>query len=192
MRKAGAGGRGGDASVEGNDSFAEGGGGGEAVIGDGGRGGDARVKGVRSFGKGGQGGRGGVVAGQPGMDVEAFGDNMFVAGGTGGEAPQADGRGGRGGPSYVAGQRSTMKLPYWAPNNFPGRGGDGVDTVQYTARRLIVEDLKARHLNLRPFSSDDIWYDRTTSADRLNELLEDAGHRWRVRIVSGEYEFWDL
>lgn len=55
----GTGGAGGQAEVEGDDSTALGGHGGEAVIGDGGPGGKAHVKGNRSTGVGGKGGRGG-------------------------------------------------------------------------------------------------------------------------------------
>src|SRR5713226_6369069 len=95
--KKGTAGSGGHASVEGDDSRAEGGEGGEAVFGDGARGGHARVKGNNSAGVGGKAGRGGVGPGQPGMDVEVIGDDTFVVGGEGGEARQIDGRGGRGG-----------------------------------------------------------------------------------------------
>lgn len=62
----GSGGRGGVAYAEGEDSSAEGGAGGEGVIGDGGRGGDARADARKSKARGGKGGRGGIGPGMPG------------------------------------------------------------------------------------------------------------------------------
>lgn len=69
MTNKGAGGRGGDATVSGDDSTAEGGQGGDAVIGDGGAGGQASVAADRSHAIGGRGGRGGIGPGGPGGDV---------------------------------------------------------------------------------------------------------------------------
>jgi hypothetical protein len=63
------GGRGGHAYVDGSDSSAEGGQGGDAVAGDGGRGGDAAVFGDRGRAVGGPGGRGGIGPGGPGGDA---------------------------------------------------------------------------------------------------------------------------
>lgn len=63
------GGRGGDASVSGNDSTAEGGGGGDANGGKGGDGGHASVAADRSHALGGLGGRGGLKPGGKGGDA---------------------------------------------------------------------------------------------------------------------------
>lgn len=153
--------------------------------------------GNRSVALGGQGGRGGIGPGGPGGDAMVDSDDMFRVGGQGGEANQADGRGGRGGLSYELSsfglpRHPHMRRPYGEPNYEPGRGGDAPDTPQYKARRLIIEDLKARYFNAKPLSSDNIWYDRVkVSTDWLNEQLLSEGHRWRVSIEADEYTFED-
>jgi len=202
------GGPGGDALVEGDASTAEGGDGGEAVRGPGGRGGRATVRGNNSFAKGGKGGRGGIVAGMDGTDADVAGDNQGAIGGNGGEAPQADGRGGRGASStdeeflqllkqlgVPESIRPHLKQPYGAPNLIPGRGGDGADSVQYKARRIIIEDLKCQFFRQRGIAERDefhIWYDReTVSLGWLNDQLVKLGHRWRVELVDEEYQFAD-
>ncbi len=202
------GGPGGDALVEGDASTAAGGDGGEAVIGPGGKGGAATVRGNNSFAKGGKGGRGGVVAGMDGTDAEVVGDNQGAFGGNGGEAPQADGRGGRGasiddqfGPLFKMlgipeSIRPHLKQPYGAPNLIPGRGGDGADSVQHRARRIIIEDLKCQFFRRNEIAERDeyhIWYDReVVNLAWLNEQLMKFGHRWHVELVDEEYEFSDI
>lgn len=193
----GKGGHGGHASVNGESSIAQGGDGGDAVIGDGGHGGDARVDGNNSEARGGQGGRGGVDPGGRGGDAMAAGSNTFAVGGQGGEASQSDGRGGRGGRSYMpwlfGDKRLHMRLPYGEVNNYPGRGGDSVDTPQYKARRLIVENLKERYFRAKSLPMEDVWYDREiVGLDWLNERIKAEGHRWQVSLVDSEYEFTDL
>lgn len=130
MTRRGVGGRGGDGYVEGDNSNAEGGQGGDAGLGDGGRGGDASIIGNNGRAIGGRGGRGGIGPGGPGGDAHiirdpvalgtllqadkgasgqggnayAIGEGAFeaiVAGGQGGEASQPDGRGGRGGRAFM-------------------------------------------------------------------------------------------
>lgn len=198
----GAGGAGGDAEVTGDDSSAEGGAGGEAVVGDGGCGGHARVNGNRSQALGGKGGRGGIGQGQPGMDVIVEQDGVFSEGGQGGESNQPDGRGGRGGRAprahlFFGGvDRGHIKPPYGRPHNEPGRGGDAPDTPQYMARKLCVMALKERYLIARgasPIDYDTVWYDRSVvPLDWLNETLHMRGHRWSVSVVDDEYEFSDI
>jgi hypothetical protein len=198
--RTGKGGAGGHAEVVGDDSTAHGGDGGEGVIGDGGLGGNAAVRGDRSGAIGGKGGRGGLGPGQPGADIEVDGDNAFGAGGQGGEGYQIDGRGGRGGRAHgmelLGLERRHMRLPYGEPNNEFGRGGDGADTTQYKARRLIIEDMKRRFFRRRSLPEQtvhEIWYDREiVSVEHLNHQLGQDGHRWRVTIVDGEYEFTDV
>lgn len=194
------GGSGGDASVEGDSSTAIGGDAGDAVIGPGGPGGLARVVGDNSRAEGGRGGRGGLGPGGPGGHAEVFGDGMSSFGGDGGEASQADGRGGRGGLPHIKAfealgiPRRRMKLPYWAPNKVPGRGGDSSDTIQHTARRLILEELKLLYFARHGRGTDriSVWYDREfVPLNWLNQQLRADGHQWTVSVVDEEYEFRD-
>lgn len=198
-----AGGKGGDAEVAGDHSTARGGDAGDAVIGPGGDGGTAKVNGTRSSAVGGRGGRGGIGPGGSGMHVEVDGDNQHARGGDGGEANQPDGRGGRGGASPISDEhremfglpkrRPHMRWPYGEPITEPGRGGDGADTPQYKARRLIIEDLKASYFRANGLSALDVWWDReTVPLGWLNEQLQAGGFGWRAAIVADEYEFTDV
>lgn len=196
-RNSGSGGRGGHASVKGDRSIAQGGDGGEALIGDGGSGGDSDVLGNNSAAEGGQGGRGGIGPGGAGGDAIVVGDNAFAAGGQGGEALQPDGRGGRGGRSHMpwlfGDNRPHMRLPYGEVNNEPGRGGDSADTPQYKARRLIIEVIKVRYFRAKSLPIQNVWYDREiVDLVWLNGQLEADGHRWRASVVDFEYVFTDL
>lgn len=194
------GGRGGDASATGENSSAEGGTGGDAVIGNGGRGGDAKATGRNSGARGGDGGRGGIGPGGPGGDIVVDTDNSFGFGGQGGEANQADGRGGRGGQvgntdilrdSGIT-VRTHMRWPYDEPITEPGRGGDAPDTTQYKARRLIIEQLKKQYLRAQGQPTKESWWDRKiVPMDWLNTELKSLGHRWKATIVADEYEFSD-
>lgn len=196
------GGKGGNALVEGDDSTAEGGRGGEAVRGDGGPGGNATVRGNRSAGKGGKGGRGGVGPGGPGGHVDVHTDDTCMEGGNGGEASQHDGRGGRGGSAPRAEHfaellgrkaRPHLRWPYGEPVDEPGRGGDAPDTPQYKARRVIIEHLKVMFFVEQSLPLVEVWWDREiVSLDWLNSQLAEEGHRWRVTIVDEEYEFQDV
>lgn len=203
--KRGAGGHGGDASVDGDDSSAEGGLGGDAVIGDGGRGGHAKVTGDRSSAIGGQGGRGGIGPGQPGMDVSVEQENTHAHGGQGGEANQPDGRGGRGGRAWMPEglcellgiqDRGHIKPRYGQPQTGFGHGGHAPDTPQYMARKLIVMALKERYFIEKQIvqqDADTVWYDRTiVPIEWLNATLALRGHAWRVSVVDQEYEFTDI
>jgi hypothetical protein len=142
----------------------------------------------------------------PGMDVndDGVGDatNVRVEGGMGGEAPQLDGRGGRGG---LAGhslefngwlRRSTrphMGRPYWGDSEIEyGRGGDGKDSVQYRARRLIVEMIKAEYLRAPNYFCTTVWYERdAVPLDVINASLARRGMNWRVSITDHEYVMHD-
>lgn len=201
IKTRGNGGAGGGAEVEGNDSSATGGLGGDAVIGDGGQGGNARVFGNRSAAIGGKGGRGGIGSGQPGGDIVIQGDDAFGAGGQGGEASQLDGRGGRGGRPYGVFlsfgmiDRRHIKAPYGQEHDEPGRGGDAPDSPQYMARKLIIMALKERYFIenvIDPRDSDTVWYDRkVVPLIWLNNTLQLRLQKWCVSIVDGEYEFKD-
>lgn len=200
------GGDGGRAEVEGDGSKAQGGAGGDGTtVGGGGKGGDASVRGDNSVAVGGRGGRGGIGPGGAGGDAEAIGDNHHSYGGMGGEAPQSDGRGGRGGRSAMDQELAGMlgikyrpghiKTPYGSQANEPGRGGDSPDTPQYKARRIIVEDLKLVEFVRQghPLDRDEAWYDRSVvSVDWINQALLSLGHRWQMRVVDDEYEFYDV
>ncbi|MCB4770509.1 hypothetical protein LGR54_18025 [Ancylobacter sp. Lp-2] len=228
------GGRGGDAHVDGENSSAEGGKGGDAAEENGGRGGDACVEGDNIRAIGGLGGRGGITPGAPGGDAYAArnatefeclltirgqedtkegggGGSGYVAadsvlealivGGQGGEAGQRDGRGGRGGRVFISPElreflglpdRGNKKWPYFEPVTEPGRGGDGEDTPQYKARRIIVEQLKRRYFRNKNLDLAEAWWDRTVvPMGWLNEQLCHEGHRWQASIVDDEYEFVD-
>lgn len=249
MTQKGSGGRGGDATVFGDDSTAEGGQGGDAVLGGGGDGGHATVAADRGHARGGPGGRGGVHPGGKGGDAHILpdhasledripvgprdtyisidgkilalarggqngdegggggdaytvGGDSFVAGGQGGEAPQGDGRGGRGGQTPIPdsfaqlmGMRrrpAHMRWPYYEPVTEPGRGADGADTPQYKARRLIVEQIKRRYFARQGLPLDEVWWDRAVvPITWINEQLEAEGHQWRTSVVDDEYEFSD-
>lgn len=217
---------GGNAHAEGDDSYAEGGAAGDSTRGVGGSGGLAHAIGTASTAIAGRGGRGGVGPGGPGGDAVAVGDGDMYYGGDGGESNQHDGRGGRGGVSpmlhTIAGaefaRRAALKLPYGAPNTFPGRGGDTPDTPQYIARRLIVERLKVCYYiehgiptegammsggNLRMMPAEwqqaltakysDVWYDReVVPLPWINERLRQAGNKWTTAVEADEYVFTDI
>lgn len=78
MTRRSSGGRGGHANVDGDDSTAEGGQGGDAVVGSGGRGGDASVQGDNAHAIGGRGGRGGIVPGGAGGDARVVRDQKQI------------------------------------------------------------------------------------------------------------------
>lgn len=191
--------RGGHAIAEGEFSTAIGGDAGPPGPKPGGRGGDARATKRGSTVIGGPGGRGGAVEGMPGMDVsddlvsdDAMG--VYIEGGMGGEAPQLDGRGGRGGLPPNCGIRWHLKRPYWSDNVFiPGRGGDGEDSLQYRARRLIVEMIKAEYLHAPRYFTTEVWYERdAVPIEVINASLAKMGMNWQVSIEDGEYVMHDL
>lgn len=216
---------GGSAHAEGDYSYAEGGAAGDSSRGIGGDGGDAHALGAFSIAVGGRGGRGGISQGAPGGDAVAQHDGFHACyGGNGGEAAQHDGRGGRGGTAQLMqtfvgdelARRARMKLPYGAPNTFPGRGGDTLDTPQYMARRLIVEKIKLRYFIennipteggssfsdisiwpqelLQPLTArfSDVWYDRTVVPIAwINDALRQGGNKWNVSVEDEEYVFSD-
>jgi hypothetical protein len=115
-------------------------------------------------------------------------------------------------------RRAEMKLPYGTPNTFPGRGGDGHDTPQYMARRLIVEQIKYScfierglptegtispndHLAVWPeefyqaltAKNSDVWYDRTVvPLAWINDQIRQRGNKWTVAVEDEEYIFTDM
>lgn len=201
------GGRGGNAIAEGDESTAVGGDAGQFNGMPGGRGGDARATLLGSTIIGGKGGRGGIEEGMPGMDVSdaglSGGFSLRLEGGMGGESSQRDGRGGRGGLSGGAERlqellgrdpRPHMSRPYWlgGPVEY-GRGGDGADTPQYQARRLIVEMIKAEHQCAPSYFTTEVWYQREeVDALKINLALERMGAGWRISIEDHEYVMNDL
>lgn len=191
----GEGGRGGNASVRGNDNTAQGGCGGEGVVGPGGPGGDAIIAGDNNVAVGGPGGRGGLGEGGPGGRAEVLGNNKVVAGGEGGEAGQMDGRGGRGGRSgfhFVRG-RTDYRPSDEAWLGEYGRGGDGGSSLQYSARLMVIEEILGRPITMRASSAGFI--DAKTCSvilHRLNERLGCDQHAWRVRITAGCFDFYDI
>lgn len=97
---------------------------------EGGRGGNALVSGNRSSAIGGPAGESGIVPGGRGGDATVHGDDSFAIGGQGGGAPQADGRGGRGGIAGLGIGYNTI-LPDGHRLSDYGRGGDGGHTQRY-------------------------------------------------------------
>lgn len=201
------GGRGGHAIAEGDESTAFGGDAGKSNGMPGGRGGNARATLLGSTVIGGMGGRGGVEEGMPGMDISdvglSGGFSLHMVGGMGGESSQRDGRGGRGGLSAGAerlqallGQnpRPHMSRPYWADGLIEyGRGGDGMDTPQYQARRLIIEMIKAEHLRAPAYFTTEVWYQRDeVDISKINDALGSMRVGWRVSIEDHEYVMHDL
>lgn len=216
---------GGNAHAQGDRSYAEGGAAGDSSNGVGGDGGRAHAVGNDSVAIAGRGGRGGLGKGGPGGDATALGDGTIYYGGDGGESSQHDGRGGRGGVAQmmesIAGpefaRRARMKLPYGAPNTFPGRGGDTPDTPRYRARRIIVEHIKMQYFSahsiptegaarlddrLRMMPSEwhqaltakhsDVWYDReVVPLSWINDQLRHGGHKWAASVEAEEYVFTD-
>ena len=182
---------GGDATVKGNDSAAEGGAAGDADAASGGRGGSAEVHAHRSRAFGGRGGRGGACPGMPGQDVVVTGDDQIVIGGDGGEAGQIDGRGGRGARSDTG--RLGIKdyqLPDGRWFSEFGRGGDGGHSPQYAARLMVLEEIVGRRMTAETSCCPELQYGGEQSLlDRLNNRLESDAHRWRVRIVAGCFRF---
>ena len=78
QQRRGSGGKGGNAFVDGDNSSAEGGEGGDGVVGDGGTGGDAIVSGNNSRARGGSGGRGGIGEGGKGGDARIAPDRATL------------------------------------------------------------------------------------------------------------------
>lgn len=86
-----------------------------------------------------------------------------------------------------------MRWPYGEPVTEPGRGGDSPDTPQYKARRLIVEDIKARYFAERDLPQEEVWWDREiVPVSWIASELMKGDHRWTLAVVDDEYEFTDL
>lgn len=217
--------KGGNAHAEGDYSYAEGGAAGDSSRGVGGDGGHAHALGKYSIAVGGRGGRGGVGKGSPGGNAVELSEDAACYGGNGGESGQHDGRGGRGGTPQMLqvlfgaelARRAEMKLPYGSASTCPGRGGDGCDTPQYMARRLIVEQIKYRYFvehdlpTEGTFSSSgrlsgwsdvtyqtltekncDVWFDRTiVPLAWINDQIQQRGNKWIANIEDNEYVFTD-
>ena len=131
-------------------------------------------------------------------DSGSCGIAAYIEGGMGGEASQVDGRGGRGGLAPGADRlfgrfvRPHMKRPYWGEVE-PGRGGDAPDTIQYQARRLIVEMIKAEHMAAPRYFTTSVWYERdAVPIDVINASLHARGVNWRVALEDHEYVMKNL
>jgi hypothetical protein len=196
----GSGGRGGDAHVDGEDSSAEGGQGGDAVVGDGGYGGSASVEADRSHGIGGRGGRGGVGLGGRGGDarivregrsledqlidadaapigprdtyVELDGKIILLArGGQNGD------EGGSGGDGYAIGADSFVA------------GGQGGEAAQADGRggrggRAFIPDDLARVLGVRrPAHMRWPYYEPVTEPGRGGDAADTPQYKARRLIV---------
>jgi hypothetical protein len=157
----------------------------------GGTGGNAEAAGPGSYAAGGPGGRGGAIPGGPGGNAVASGGGMAL-GGQGGEAPQPDGRGGRGVQNgLIAHGFPDQLLPngHWISEY--GRGGNGSNAPQYNERLNIIGELNAEYMKAHPKLGGDHWTSKTAvPLEWLNRRLTQLGKDWRVRITDGEYEFY--
>jgi hypothetical protein len=193
-------GRGGDAHVDGEDSIAEGGQAGDAVVGAGGDGGDARVEADRSHGIGGAGGRGGLGPGGRGgnarIDRESASvkdhlleegavpigphdswvaiDGKIIMVARGG---QDGGEGGRGGDGYAVGGDAFVAGGQGGEASQPdGRGGRG-------GRAFIPDDL-APHLGVRrPAHMRWPYYEPITEPGRGGDAPDTPQYKGRRLIV---------
>lgn len=125
MGTQGSGGRGGDAFVKGDNSTAEGGEGGDAVLGDGGDGGKAIVDADNSRARGGRGGRGGIGPGGPGGDAHVVRDQAAYERLLNEKEEDVVEPGGRGGHAFVVGEN---------PGDSLAVGGDGGEACQADGR----------------------------------------------------------
>lgn len=194
-RARGHGGRGGNARVRGRQSIAQGGDGGEGVIGSGGPGGDADVQGDNTMAIGGPGGRGGLGEGGPGGPAVVRGDNIVYGGGEGGEARQADGRGGRGGRSgYFTIHKPDLQQLTTAPWLLEaGRGGDSGHSPQYAARLMVIEEILGHTVTMYASSVGIIDADTClTILNWINHRLDRDQHAWRACVTAGCLEFYDI
>jgi hypothetical protein len=74
-----------------------------------------------------------------------------------------------------------------------GAGGDGACSPQYTARLKIVSLLVGKDLGIRASSAGITDAAATEEfAARVNGHLEGKNYDWRLRIIDGCFEFFDL
>lgn len=183
------GGKGGDAHAESGGAAMGGGGGLAGAFGDGGEGGKAKAVGSGSVAIGGLGGGGGIYSGMPGSDVVAY-EGVFAMGGNGGEAPQPDGRGGRGGrsPAELLGFPDSYRLP---DERWPGEGGRGANTPAYDGKVATINKLFHQYYESvlpQPPEGNKV----SVPLDWLNHRLEEMGTTWRLQIVDGAYHFYEI
>ncbi len=185
------GGRGGDAEARSGGSAVGGTGGEAGPFGDGGRGGNAIAFDGTSLAIGGNGGRGGVGSGSPGGDTTgSVGDT--VIGGDGGEAPQPDGRGGRGGRNRAVellGMAHAM--PRLSDGRSPGEGGRGANSPGYDGKVATVKSLLGDYYNQQPTPISFSDRHAAVPLDWLNACLLQMGVPWRVQLEEGEFTFVD-
>jgi len=114
-------------------------------------GGRAEVIGNRSRAIGGSAGESGIAPGGPGGDAIVHGDDSLAIGGQGGGAPQANGKGGRGGIAALGLGYGTILPDGHRLSDF-GRGGAGANTPEYERTHwsvLTVDEMVAIYSNLR-------------------------------------------
>lgn len=202
MTEKGSGGRGGDANVYGEDSTAEGGVGGDAVIGDGGDGGHATVAADRSHAVGGRGGRGGIGPGGGGGDAHILPDDASLEYRFGGDKPDLlsvgpsdtyiaiDGKiillarggqngdeGGRGGDGYAVGSNSFVAGGQGGEASQPdGRGGRG-------GRAFMPDELLGQHDTQRTAHMRWPYYEPITEPGRGGDAPDTPQYKARRLIV---------
>lgn len=201
IKRKGSGGRGGDASVTGQDSYAEGGSGGDAGLGNGGDGGHATVVGDRSHAIGGPGGRGGIGPGGKGGDAHILpegtclgeyissnelnppvgpGDTYVSIGGEilllarGG---LNGGEGGQGGDGFAVGDDSFSAGGQGGEASQPGgRGGRG-------GRAYMPDELASSFGSRRPAHMRWPYYEAVTEPGRGGDAPDTPQYKARRLIV---------
>jgi hypothetical protein len=123
-----------------------------------GEGGNAEVTGNRSTAIGGPAGESGIVLGGPGGDAKVHGDDSLAIGGQGGGAPQANGRGGRGGVAAL-GMGYGEILPDGHRMSDFGRGGDGAHSAEYLRTHWValnIDEMVTLFSSLRTLSPEQV------------------------------------
>jgi hypothetical protein len=185
------GGRGGDAEAKSGGAAVGGTGGDAGPSGDGGRGGNAFASDGTSLAIGGKGGRGGVVTGGPGGNTTgSIGD--IVIGGDGGEAPQPDGRGGRGGRNSALHLLGLAhEIPRLPDGRYPGEGGRGANSPEYDGKVATVKSLLRDYYDRLPTPVSFPDRHAAVPLDWLNARLLQMGVPWRVQLDEVEFTFID-
>lgn len=148
-----------------------------------GSGGRAEVYGNRSGAIGGPAGESGIYLGGPGGDAIVRGDNSLAIGGQGGGAPQANGRGGKGGMAALGLGYNTILPDGHRLSDF-GRGGDGGNTPEYNRNHwptLSINEMVALYpsLMLLPKNKVNIVCEDDSCIELAESLIDLFGQlRW--------------